>query len=356
MEKDYQKYFLAANSCEGFVSQFSNCYDPKDGWKAYIIKGGPGTGKSTFMKYMLKKGTDKGLKAELFPCSSDPDSLDAVSFPEIKTVIMDGTSPHTVDPIYPAAVDTILNFSQFWNEEKITSDTEEIIKLTDKNKALHKTASLYLQAAGKLICDNIKIASANTYKNRVNKYAEKLCKKYLRDKETTGKESIRYLSGVTPKGIVSFGDSVITTCEELVIIEDQFGFVTNILMKKIREYSLEKGYEIITLNNALIPTLTDHIIIPELSLAVVRESEYQHFKKDIRRIHARRFMDLKELNKSREKIKFNKKVTKELLLSAIETLKKAKDVHDQLESFYIKAMDFEALTQFAKKYEKEIFR
>ena len=40
-------FFLGANSPEGFISKFSSSYFADSGWRTYIIKGGPGTGKST---------------------------------------------------------------------------------------------------------------------------------------------------------------------------------------------------------------------------------------------------------------------------------------------------------------------
>ena len=52
MKIGYPKYLLGANSCEGFVSYFADNYDALSDWRAYIIKGGPGTGKSSFMKYI----------------------------------------------------------------------------------------------------------------------------------------------------------------------------------------------------------------------------------------------------------------------------------------------------------------
>ena len=134
MEKINLKYFLAANSCQGFVSYFDKSYNVDELWQVYIIKGGPGTGKSSFMKYIAKKANEEGLSAELCPCSSDPHSLDAVIIPQRKTVIMDGTSPHTVDPCYPAVCEEILNFGQFWNSESFKGKEQKIIALTDKNK------------------------------------------------------------------------------------------------------------------------------------------------------------------------------------------------------------------------------
>ena len=350
------KYFLAANSCEGFVSVFKNCYDPQKGWKAYIIKGGPGTGKSSFMKFLAVKAQEKGIKTELFPCSSDPHSLDAVIFPEKKIAVMDGTAPHTADPDYPAVCETILNFGEFWDTDKLSDNSAEVIATTQKNKLLHRSASRYMQSVGSLLEDNLKTACACTDKVKTSIFADKLCKKYIPKKGGEGYEWVRFLSGITPKGVVAFGNTVLNTCKNTVIIEDEYGSASDIIMRKLREYALKNGYEIITVKNSFLPsTLIDHIIIPELSLAFVRESEYQHFKNDARRIHARRFVNSKQLHKSRERIRFNKKAIRQFLISAATVLAEAKAVHDELEKYYVSAMDFGALTDFANKFTEKLF-
>ena len=86
------KFFLGANTPNGFVSRFDNLYYPEEGWFAYIIKGGPGTGKSTLMKRLAKEANLKNVKTELIYCSSDPSSLDAVIFPELKKSELETTS------------------------------------------------------------------------------------------------------------------------------------------------------------------------------------------------------------------------------------------------------------------------
>ena len=349
MKKNNIKYFLAANSCEGFVSYFSNCYNCKDGWKAYIIKGGPGTGKSSFMKFLVAKASEKNIKAELCPCSSDPDSLDAVIFPDKKVVILDGTAPHTLDPSYAGVCEEILNFGMFWKTEKLQEKKAEIIELTDKNKALHKSAALYLGALREILMDNLKIMSLCTEKSKTEAFANRLCKKYIPKKSGFGKEQIRFLFGATPKGVVSFADTVLSLAEKTIIIEDEYGFTSNIIMKNLRDYSLKNGYEIITVKNALLPScLYDHIIIPELSLAFVREFSFQHFKTEERRIHSRRFINTTLFSKNRQKLRFNKKISKELLNEVLLNIHKAKLCHDELEKYYIEAMNFNSLTLFAQ--------
>ena len=143
--------------------------------------------------------------------------------------------------------------------------------------------------------------------------------------------------------------------KNIIVIDDKYGTVTNVIMQKIRELALLRGYEIITLKNPFLPSkIIDHVLIPELSLAVVREYDYIKWGESHRRIHARRFYDINVLREYRPRLTFNRRVTRELLLGAIETLGKAKAVHDVLEKYYIDSMDFKSMTLFAEQKTDEI--
>ncbi len=354
MKKFNQKYFLAANSCEGFISKFDECYNPNE-WKVYIIKGGPGTGKSSFMKKIAKKADEKNINYIICPCSSDPDSLDAIILPDKKLIALDGTSPHTLDPIYPGVCEEILNFGQFWDSKKL-QDRTQIIEITNHNKLLHATASRYLQAIGKLMLDNYKTALACTQKEKTQNFAKTIAKRYITKANCNPYEWVRFIGGIGPKGLISFPETVTSTCKEIIIIEDSFGASSNIIMEELRTNALQNGHEIITLKNPFLPsTITDHIIIPQLSLAFVTENDFIDFKSTARKIHSRRFTKNKSLHQSKERIKFNKKAINLLLNSASDTLKGAKTVHDELESYYIKAMDFEKLNNFTEKFCNNLF-
>ncbi len=355
MENKFLKYFLAANSGEGFVSSFEDNYDFTDGWRAYIIKGGPGTGKSSFMKYVTVKAMDMGYSVELCPCSSDPDSLDGVIIKNIKTIILDGTSPHVIEPKMVGVCEEIINLGQFWNSEKLRERAKEIISVTTRNKKLHKTAAAYISAAGELIYDNFKLSNNFIGYNKCENFALKLATQLLPKTKNTPKEWVRFIGGVTPKGVIAFKSTVEDFYKNIIVIDDKYGAVANVTMEKIRNTALERGYEIITIKNPFLPSvMIDHILIPELSLAFVREYEYIKFGEHHRRIHARRFYDINILRECRTRLTFNRRVARELLLGAIETLSKAKAVHDKLEKYYIDAMDFNALTLFAEQKAREI--
>ena len=79
-------FFAAMNTAEGFKSYFREIFDEFE--NIYIIKGGPGTGKSRFMKEVACRAEEKGLSVERFYCSSDPTSLDAVAISELSAVFL----------------------------------------------------------------------------------------------------------------------------------------------------------------------------------------------------------------------------------------------------------------------------
>ena len=129
------KYFLGCSSPEGFHSFFGELCPTHSGGYTYIIKGGPGTGKSSLMKRINSALTDAGIETELIYCSSDPASLDGVYAPALNCWIADGTSPHTLEPKYPGAAQEIVDLGRFWDKNILRSRADEVIALTDENAA-----------------------------------------------------------------------------------------------------------------------------------------------------------------------------------------------------------------------------
>ena len=98
-------FYLGANSPTGFYSLYDQLLEPEQAETIYILKGGPGCGKSSLMRRVAQAMEEKGASVEYIACSGDPDSLDAVVFPALNTAIVDGTAPHVVEPKYPGLVE-----------------------------------------------------------------------------------------------------------------------------------------------------------------------------------------------------------------------------------------------------------
>lgn len=350
-------FFLGANSMNGFKSYFHKVSNVEKGEKMYVIKGGPGTGKSTLMKKILEKMLEKGAKAELILCSSDLSSLDGVIFEELGFSIVDGTSPHVVEPKYPGVFERVIPLSEFFDNELLYKNSKEIVSLCKTNSLLHKKASKLIGAAGELLNDNMTIdITCSNLKDVVNSARCISEMFFIKKSDITGEEKIRFISGVTGDGIVYFNNTVKYYSDEIIGIDDPYGAVSSVFMRTVRKIALQNGYDIITCPCAIFPeTKIDHIIIPNLRLAFcTRNSLFNSNLEYTKNIHSNRFRNKTAHSRFRERIAFNIEASKELICEASKQISDAKTVHDLIEKHYVEAMDFEGIKYYAKKILSEV--
>ena len=106
-------YFPGNNTPLGFFSYYGHILGQREANRIICIKGGPGTGKSTFIRKIAGHFAAKGEPIDYLHCSADENSLDGIVLKDKKVAIIDGTSPHMTDPVTPGAVDKIINLGEF---------------------------------------------------------------------------------------------------------------------------------------------------------------------------------------------------------------------------------------------------
>ena len=353
MQQGQMKYFLGTNSSIGFFSLFDELYDPFEDSKAYIIKGGPGTGKSGLMKKVAKKAQQEGVECELIYCSSDPESLDAIILPQMKVCIADGTAPHIVEPKFPGCVEQIINLGEFWDADKLRANADEIKALTVENSGYHQRAQRFLKASSALLSDSRKIVSQYTDYEKLINYSVRLARRELGCVAVGKKAKKRMLSAITPNGLMTFESTIKNMCERIVLIDDCIGDTSERILKLMAEYAQGCGYGAIVCPSPTFVTGIDQVLVPELSLAFVREQTVEDVL-PIKKIHARRFMDSVGIKDHKYRMRFNKKAGNDLQDEAIKLLKSAKKTHDKLESFYIEAMNFDAVDDKTNKLIRDL--
>ena len=68
--------FAGLNGIDGYVPLLEYTLSPMK--RVFILKGSPGSGKSTVMKRIAARAEAEGHPLTVIRCSSDPDSLDGV--------------------------------------------------------------------------------------------------------------------------------------------------------------------------------------------------------------------------------------------------------------------------------------
>ena len=170
--------FLGSNTPDGFVGYFDRVIDMYGLKKLYILKGGSGVGKSTFIRKFAEHF--RGLKPErditYVYCSADPQSLDGAIIEDLRIGIIDGTFPHVVDPKLPGLVDEIIDLAQFIDPTKIGATREELERLGAKKSTHFKKAYAQLHKARE-----VHMQIENAYKvavdfNQINEQVLKVCR------------------------------------------------------------------------------------------------------------------------------------------------------------------------------------
>lgn len=357
MAKTYGS-FLGANTPRGFVSLFEEMYNPYRDCRPFIIKGGPGTGKSTLMKKIGRLCQEKGLDTEWVYCSSDPHSLDAVIVPEKGICVADGTSPHILEPKFPGAVENIINTGDFWDRDKLYERRDEIRTLTLENSIHHRRSARYLAAAGSVNDENIRLTGRYIDPDKINGFALRFVARELPCKKTAppGRKIKRYISAITPEGNVFLDGTVNTLATRIIGIDDEFTAASSLLTDRIGEAAVKNGYDVMFCHCPFKSDMQcEHIIIPEAHLALVTvKSAHKTALKCDRIIHARRFMK-EELSSHMLTLRLNRRLIKELTAEAVKALTQAKATHDRLEKIYAEAMDFSSLEKYCEKITSSLF-
>lgn len=349
-------FYLGANTPQGFFSYYDELNNAAKTRK-YIIKGGPGTGKSSFMRKFADTAKKGGESVEYIICSSDPHSLDAVVLIDRGISFVDGTAPHIVDPVYPGAYDEIINLGGFWNVSRLKNARENIEQLNRQISESFKGAYRYLSAAKHVEDDIGGIISGEIDYDRMIRLASRISKTEFGSKaaDEAGSVSSRFISGVTPLGINHYLNENLSSFERIYNIYDPFK-IGGLLIKKLSDAAVRAGHDVI---NCYCPMSPDeepeHVIIEDLSLAFVTSNTYHRYEGDaIRRINLERYVSEDVRRDNRQKLKFNHKLKASLVNRAIDYIKEAKALHDILETNYIKAMDFKKINSLQSKLLTEI--
>lgn len=350
-------YFPGGNTAIGFYSFYQ--YLPYKTDKTFILKGGPGTGKSTLMKKIGYEMTDHGYDIEFHWCSSDNNSLDGVVIPALRAAVHDGTAPHLIDPINPGAVEEIVNLGEFWDSEHLFKHRQEIIRTNQLIKDNFEKVYRYLKAAS-IICNEWESYYIERLDiTRVNQKTAALTSQLLGEKSFTASTRERHLfaSAITPGGYVNHFENLTSDLDQRYLIKGQPGTGKSTLIKKVGDALFHNGYEIIYFHSALNPEKIEGIIVPEKKLSIVNAAPPHNFKatKDGDQIiDMNSCVNMAAVRQFSEEIKKVENLFQQIMNQAYLYLKEAKSAHDQLEEFYVAAMDFNGVEAKRRFLIKEI--
>ncbi len=383
------EYFAASNSAEGFKNYYSEVFARAD--FVYIIKGGPGTGKSSFMKRYARRAEAEGRTVEYYYCSSDPSSLDGVLiFGDDRAVgILDGTAPHVSEPKFPGAREEIVNLGQCWNGEILRRQKNEIIALSERKGGEYKCAYTFLRSVGNLRAVSDGLIEPLLDREKMRSACLRLIKDLPKGKATLLPS---VLDSVSMNGQIRL-DSFERNAEKLYVISEFYG-VGKMLLDELYKELKERDVRARVSFDPICPWHVDGIFLEEQRLSFVtgrglrekyaqtcedkeykaadneknhcdgnkkalcenkkargvenEEARVEHESshgREVVHINSKRFIDSEGLRDVRSELRYTARLEKESLDGALHALKKAKIYHFLLEDIYGKAMDWKKFAE-----------
>lgn len=325
-----KEYFAAANTYRGFKSYFDSVFRSEDFNRVYVLKGGPGTGKSSFMKKASSVLSEKGCNIEKIYCSSDPRSLDGIiaEKSDRKIAILDGTAPHERDAKIPGAIDELINLGVGWERNWLSARKKEILDLTKEKSYAYKTAYTYLSIAGKSHDYILSIHAAGFKKTKAKSKAEE----FLKDINTSsGRIDTRLISSFG-----RYGKTRLDTLSRLSENRYSVGgdeFAASLFLSMCNDILRDKSIGFTHFPQALDQSATDAIFIPEAALIVDRDADGK--------INADEFVNISAIDS--ERIKKARQLLRDSLDEAQRWFAIASDLHFRLEEIYGQAMNFDVI-------------
>lgn len=352
-----KNYFAAANSGYGFYSFYDNIFEDNSIVQRFIIKGGPGTGKSRFMKEIAYAARKKGYDLETFCCSSDPSSLDGVIVDvpgKGRICVLDGTAPHVCEASLPGARDTIINFCDFWDAGALRGQKEKIRSLNSEKHIAYVSATDCLRSL---------LLLSNGAETRVHSGLDRekiriSAKKFYNSFNSQVKSGEYYERIGLASSFGMFGEYVLSTYTSVadsVIVVDNTLSVADAFIDEVLYEARERRISSWRSVSFLDPHRLDAIYLPDFGLSfvssdLVADTNSEKIKKQI---SMQRFVDKSLRTPAKCELRELANAKKEIRKRAEAYMNKMRVAHFEIESIYVSCMNFDRKEAFCAEWIEE---
>lgn len=337
-------YFADGNTAKGSYSLFDINFSELD--KVFILKGGPGNGKSIMMKNIAKVFNEQGYDIEYIHCSSNADSLDGVIISSAKIAIVDGTAPHILEPKVAGVVEEYVNLGIAWNQKRLVSQKDKIKHLIEQKETYYAQAYDAFSEALSIHDEWESIYISNMDYEKLDGLTEELKDRFFQDIKLNKEANVRhrFLGAATPKGAIDFVPNLTEGLRKRYFLKGRPGSGKSTLLKKLAETAESKGFDVEIYHCGFDPNSLDMLIFRELGMAIFDSTApHEYFPSR----EGDEIIDLYHIaiTPATDEI-YEKQISdiasryREKMNEGTANLAEAKEIHEKLRRIYIDATDF----------------
>lgn len=351
-------YFAGGNTAKGFYNLFDSNLQSLN--RLFILKGGSVTGKSMLIKEIGEKWIYQENDVEWIHHPLDSRSVDGVINRTTGAGLVNGTTPYVVEAKNPSVVEEYVNFGEAYDTDKLRADKEEIVIVRKSIDHLYELAFESFALAHHIHDDWEKIFIEHMDFQKADSLARQWTETLIEQQKGNDEAAVyhRFLGAATSDGPIDYIENLTDDVKNRYFIKGRPGSGKSTMLKKIATTAIERGFDVEIYHCGFDPHSLDMVIVRELQFAIFDSTaphEYFPYKENDFVIDMyKELIDPGTDEAYAKQIEACSNEYSVTMKKGTAFLKQAKSLHDQLEQYYSKAMNFSMIEHMKQKIEQEL--
>lgn len=349
-------FYLGVNTSSGYLPLFAKSYSAFESSRAYIVKGGSSKIRSEFIYNLANEIIKEGFACEWIISHIDESKIEGAIFRDIDVYILDGSRNNLIDPIMTDCTEYIINIGNICDRRQLFKKRYEIIPCHVSAMEHNKKCIKFMNAAEAMKEDTSRVIGDCVNTEKIEKFISSFTRKEFGiNSENTGKTDVRFLSAITCDGIKTQYDTVKNLCARIFVLDDKTGCVADPFIRQIKDAAVLCGYDVTLCIDPISGKKNEHIIIPELSVAVFTSNDIHKWTGECtKKISSARFTDREVIRSHRGRVRFNAEAVNDLLNQAAIHMDGVKNATDKIDRIYDEHLEKEKLELIVNEAKKNI--
>jgi energy-coupling factor transporter ATP-binding protein EcfA2 len=320
--------------------------------KVYILKGAPGSGKSTFIRLLGEVMSQQGYDVEFWVSALDPVTPDGVYIPKLDAAVINGSLSQPIDPKYPGIRESIINLGEYWDQSIVERQFQEIIQQVDRTEKYQGQAVNILKEASRVKEDIRQANSAHLNMEKIEQLIKNLSTEIMDNRP--GEK--HYFAGViTGDGLVDYINELSADCKKRYIFKGPSGSGKSTVIHELAREAKQRGYFLEYYHCGLEVEYLVMVIIRNLQLALIEAGHVEvAIKPGDVTVEMTQYLDGYDADQVAVENNELYRRFEALLLQAQLELEKAYQSTREVKKIYTSAMDFEHLDRKRQEITREL--
>lgn len=255
-----EKYFSSAVCRKGYCSAYRTIYKSDTGARVFLLADGNDTERAVFFRRLEKNLA--GYRVSLFNPFYDgaPDGIH-IKNPNIY-ILSDG-GYGKISPALPGGWEQYISIAE--KKSYPASLRKEILSYKAAENEAYKKGCEALRRAADIREKLHGEISLRLDDEKLINFIRRFCLRTFRNAEAKGGGTVRLLSSPTPLGIHTHWDTVFNSCETVISVRDEAGFVSSVILGIIKDYAVSEKLPFIISPSYFLGEIPQFLLFPSLS-------------------------------------------------------------------------------------------